>query len=354
MNISQLIAYPLAFSALIVAFLTPFVLRLVTKWKLIDDPRKNTHPKVIHTTPTPRGGGLAIYLSFVVSTLILLPLDQHLLGIIAGATLLVILGLLDDKYDLSPYVRIPVQIIAALCPVAAGIGISFLLNGSLDLSQPQLTFSLLGEDHSIWILADLFALVWIVAIMNFTNMGAKGVPGQLPGVVSIAAFTIAILSLKFSADITEWPVTMLAAITAGSFLGFLPYNTFPQSIMPSFSGSNLGGYLLAVLAILSTAKVGTLLVVMAVPIIDTSYTMIRRVLSGKSPVWGDRGHLHHRLLDLGLSQLQVTIFYWGITALLGILALYLNAASKFYTIIGISIFLGSALLVLTYRPKNKS
>jgi UDP-GlcNAc:undecaprenyl-phosphate/decaprenyl-phosphate GlcNAc-1-phosphate transferase len=182
-------------------------------------------------------------------------------------------------------------------------------------------------------------------------MGAKGVDGQLSGVVIIAALTIAALSLRFSADIAQWPVIILASITAGAYLGFLPWHVYPQKIMPSHSGSTLAGYLLAVLAILSTAKVGILIVVLGVPIIDTTYTIFRRILQGKSPVWGDRGHLHHRLLDAGLSKRQVALFYWLSSIMLGILAVNLNTTTKIYTIIGIASIVGGLLLWLTYRSK---
>lgn len=121
--------------------------------------------------------------------------------------------------------------------------------------------------------------------------------------------------------------------------------------MPGYGGSTLAGYLLAVLSILSTTKVGTLMVVLGVPVIDTGYTIVRRILAGKSPVWGDKGHLHHRLLGAGWGKRRVAVFYWLITGLLGVLALNLNAASKLYTMVGIAILLGGILLWLTYRPK---
>lgn len=333
----------------------PFVIKLAWRWGLIDDPAKNKHPKVIHTKPTPRAGGLAIYLAIVTASLIYLPLDKHLFAILSGATILTVMGLLDDKYNLNPYLRLLIQFLAASLPILSGIGISFITNpfgGIIDLSHPQVSFFLLGEVRTFWVLSDLFALFWIVILVNFLNMGAKGVDGQLPGVAGIAAFAIAALSFKFSADITEWPVIILASVTAGAFLGFLPWNAFPQKIMPSFSGSNLAGYILAILSILTTTKVGVLAIVLAIPLIDTGYTIIRRVLSGKSPVWGDRGHLHHRLLDFGLSKSQVTYFYWGITAILGVLALLINSEYKLYTIIGVALFLGGFILWLTYRPKQ--
>jgi UDP-GlcNAc:undecaprenyl-phosphate GlcNAc-1-phosphate transferase len=341
--------------SLVVAFLsTPLIIKLAKKFKIIDDPRKSHHPKVIHKYPVPRSGGVAVFIALLITSVIFLPLDKHLLGILAGALVLTIVGVLDDKYDLNPYLRLLAGFLAAGLPIIAGIGISFIsnpFNGIIDLSHPQITFDLFGGSHSIWIISDIFALLWIVFMMNMLNMGAKGIDGQLPGVSAIAAITIAALSIKFSADITQWPIIILAAITAGAFLGFLPWNFYPQKIMPGYSGSTLAGYLLAVLSILATTKVGTLIVVLGVPLVDTGYTIVRRILKGKSPVWGDRKHLHHKLLDSGLSKRQVVYLYWASTALLGTLALYLNTSTKLYTIIGVAILVGGLLLWLTYRPK---
>jgi len=341
--------------SLVVAFLsTPLIIKLAKKFKIIDDPRKSHHPKVIHKYPVPRSGGVAVFIALLITSVIFLPLDKHLLGILAGALVLTIVGVLDDKYDLNPYLRLLAGFLAAGLPIIAGIGISFIsnpFNGIIDLSHPQITFDLFGGSHSIWIISDIFALLWIVFMMNMLNMGAKGIDGQLPGVSAIAAITIAALSIKFSADITQWPIIILAAITAGAFLGFLPWNFYPQKIMPGYSGSTLAGYLLAVLSILATTKVGTLIVVLGVPLVDTGYTIVRRILKGESPVWGDRKHLHHKLLDSGLSKRQVVYLYWASTALLGTLALYLNTSTKLYTIIGVAILVGGLLLWLTYRPK---
>ena len=354
--LNKLLILPLLFSALVSYLATPIVIKLAWKWGLIDDPAKNRHPKVIHTKPTPRGGGLAVFIGLTAGSLIFLPFDYHLAAILFGASILTVMGLLDDKHNLNPYLRLLVQFIAASIPIMSGIGIAFATNpisgGIIDLSYPQITFEFLGQMRSIWVLSDIFALFWIVTIMNFLNWGAKGVDGQLPGVAVIAALTIAVLSYRFSADITEWPVIVLAALTAGSFLGFLPWSAYPQKIMPSFSGSSLAGYFLALLSILTTTKVGVLAIVLAVPLIDSGYTVLRRLASGKSPVWGDRGHLHHRLLDRGMSRRGVMIFYWAVTAVLGIIALSINAQYKLYTIIGIALALAGFILWLTYRPRH--
>ena len=354
-TLRNLFLFPWFIAAIIAFVSTPLVIKLATRLGIIDDPKKNKHPKVIHTYPTPRGGGIPIFLALLVSSLIFLPIDKHLAGILIGAGILVVMGTLDDRYNLNPYLRLGLGFLAAAAPIAAGIGISFISNplgGVIDLSQPQISFTLFGSTHSIWILSDIFAILWITFLMNMVNMGAKGVDGQLSGVTVIAALTIAFLSLRFSADITQWPVIILAAITAGAYLGFLPWHIFPQKIMPGYGGSTMAGYLLAVLSILSTTKVGALMVVLGIPLIDTGYTIIRRIVSGRSPVWGDRGHLHHRLLDAGLSKRQVAYFYWGVTAFLGLLALNLNTATKLYTMIGVALGLGGLIIWLTYRPKS--
>lgn len=338
--ILKLALIPGIIAAFIAFFVTPLVIKLAKKFKVIDDPKVNKHIKVIHKYPVPRMGGLATYLAILLPSLIFLPLDKHLIGILIGATLITLIGILDDKYNLNPYLRLFLGLLAAMAPIAAGIGISFISNpsgGIIDLP---------------WILSDLFGLFWIVFIMNMLNMGAKGIDGQLPGVVVISAITIAAMSLKFSADITQWPVITLAAILAGSYLGFLPWNFYPQKIMPGYAGSTLAGYILAILTILSTTKVGILMIVLGVPLIDTGYVIARRVLSGKSPVWGDRGHLHHRLLDIGWGKRRIAIFYWAITAFLGFIALNLNTTSKLYTMVGITVVLGGVILWLTYRQKQ--
>ncbi len=346
---------PWILSAVIAFLTTPLIIKFAGRMGIIDDPKVNKHPKVIHSVPTPRGGGIPIFLALVISTLVFLPIDKHIAGILIGALILVVMGFLDDKYDLNPYLRLVLGFAAVAAPIASGIGIAFITNpfggGVIQLNQPQIVIHLFGT-HTIWLISDLFALIWITFLMNVINMGAKGVDGQLSGVTVIAALTIALLSLKYSADITQWPVIILAAITSGAYLGFLPWHVFPQKIMPGYGGSTLAGYLLGVLSILATAKVGVLLVVLGVPLIDTGYTIVRRILSGKSPVWGDRGHLHHRLLDIGLTKGQVAFFYWAVTAILGFAALNLNTTSKVYTIIGVAIFLGGLLLWLTHKPKK--
>lgn len=175
-NIAKLVVLPAIFSVLTAFAITPLVVKIAKNLKLVDDPKSHKHEKVIHTYPVPRGGGLAIFAAILVSALIFLPLDKHLIGILVGALILTVVGIADDKFNLNPYLRLAIQFLAASAPIIAGIGISFItnpFNSVIDLSHPQINFFLFGEVRSIWILSDLFALFWIVTLMNFVNMGGK-------------------------------------------------------------------------------------------------------------------------------------------------------------------------------------
>lgn len=340
-----------SFLALILATLiTPIVIAVYKKNHWIDDPSKQQHPKIVHTTPIPRGGGLVIFFSVLIASVVFLPIDKHMIGILLGAGILTILGFLDDVHNLSPYLRLPLLFLPALCVVGSGIGIAFLSNpfGTevIRLDGLKVAFELFGSTRTIWVFADILAIIWIVWTMTIVNW-SKGLDGQMPGFVGIAAVIIGILSTKFSSDPAQWNVQTLAWIVAGAFFGFLLWNMYPQKIMAGYGAGSLAGYFLAVLAILSGAKVATALLVLAIPTVDAASVIIRRIVSGKSPFWGDRGHLHHRLLDLGWGKRKIAVFYWMSTLLLGILALNLNSRQKFYTILALFMIIGGILTWLT-------
>lgn len=349
-NLIQIILKILLGTALLSFLFTPLTIWLYRHFGWLDDPAKNKHIKVVHKYPVPRGGGLPIFLAIIICSLLFLPPDKHLIGILIGALIILVVGILDDIFNLNPYLRLLFGFIAAACVVGAGIGIPFITNpfgGVIMLNQPQIPIFFFGKLRTIWILADIFALIWITWCMNFINW-SKGLDGQLPGIVVIAGLTIGIFSLRFSADITQWPVIILAMIVAGAYLGFLPWNFYPQKIMPGYGGGALAGYFLAVLTILSTTKVGTGIMVLAVPMIDAIYIILRRIKSGRSPVWGDKGHLHHKLMDLGWGKRRIAIFYWLVSVILGLLALNLNRQAKFYTIVILVFLLGGVLLWLRF------
>ncbi|MFH0863589.1 MAG: MraY family glycosyltransferase [Candidatus Gottesmanbacteria bacterium] len=340
----------LSLVAFITTFLlTPIVAKLAKKYGLVDDPHKRHHPAHTHKGIIPRAGGLSIYLGIFIACMFL-PLNKALIGILLGATLIVIVGLWDDKADLSPYFRFITNLLAVILVVGAGIGIPYITNplgGILQLDTWRISFDFFGP-HSILVWADLFAIFWIVWTMNIVDWSG-GVDGQLPGFVAISAIVIGIVSWRFSAhDISQLSIMALSFITAGAFLGFLPWNFYPQKIMPGYGGKTLAGFLLAVLAILSGTKVGTALLVLGLPMIDAFYIFFRRIIKGKSPVWGDRQHFHHRLLDLGWGKRQIALFYWIFSAILGTIALTVNNRQKVYTAILLAVVIGGLILWLNW------
>lgn len=341
----------------IISFLaTPLTIRWAKKFGFVDDPKTHKHPAILHRIITPRAGGIPILIA-ILAVLLFLPIDKRLLSILAGAVLVVVVGTLDDKYDLHPLIRLPLMVLAAVLAVAGGAGIGFITNplgGVISFDQWVWSFNLFGP-HQVIVLADLIAVVWIVWTMNAISW-SSGVDGQLSGVAAISAAVLAVVSLKYlSADPTQGAVVILSFITAGAYFGFLPYSAYPQRIMPGFGGATLAGYLLAVLAILSGGRVATAVLVLAIPLLDSLYTIYRRLRAGRSPFWGDREHFHHKLLDLGFSKRQIAIFYWALAATLGMAAISLDSRGKLFAVILIAL-VGLAVLttvsVILRRREN--
>jgi len=334
-------------------FITPLARNFFINKKWIENPKekqkKTGNATAISTVP--RGGGIPIFIAVLITSLIFLPLDKHLIGILLASLIALIVGLFDDIKDISPKIRILFNIIVALIIVASGIGIAFISNpltgGVIDLSFLKINFNFLGN-HSIWIISDILAVIWIIWCMNIVGW-ATGVDGQLPGFVSISAFFIGLLAIRYSTDITQWPVIILAGAVCGSYLGFLPFNFFPQSIMPGYSGKSLAGFLLAVLAILSGAKLATLIFLLFIPMLDAVYTIIRRAVNHRPIYLGDNQHLHHKLLKAGWSRRSIAIFYWLISLVLGVVSLFLNSQQKFYFFLACSFLLFGILINFSRR-----
>lgn len=342
-------------SFLVALLITPLVISFYRRHNWLDDPEKNKHAKKTHLQAVPRGGGLVIFLATLLGAFLILNFDKYLIAIFLGASLLTIVGFIDDIFDINPYTRLITGLFASLIVVGAGIGIAYVSNpfgaGVIHLDQPQLNFYLFGEDRSIWILSSLFAVFFILWNMNIINW-AKGVDGQLPGFVSVSCLFIAILANRFADNPTQFNVANLALIVSGAFAGLLVWNFYPQKIMPGYGAGSLAGYFLSILAILSGAKVATTLMVLAIPTADGVFTIVRRVLAGKSPFWGDRGHLHHKLIDYyGWGRRRVAVFYILTSAGLGLLSLYLETTGKIIAILATS-FVVFAFLVYSKIKQN--
>jgi len=338
---------PFVIAMLVTLSVTPFIINLAKKLKLVDNPRIRYHPAHTHTGIIPRAGGLAILTGFVISVICFIPLTKLYIGMILAATILVIVGLFDDRRDVNPYIRLATNALAALIMVGAGAGIPYITNpvsgGIIHLDTLRITFSFFGT-HSILVWADILAFVWILWTMNIVGWSA-GVDGQMPGFVAIAALTLGCLSLRFTLkDPSQEPITILAFCICGTFTGFIPWNFYPQKIMPGYGGKTLAGFLLAILGILSYGKLGTALLVLGIPTIDAVYTLIRRIGTKKSPVAADRGHLHHRFMELGWGKRRIALFYWGVSAILGVIALTVTSRQKVFTLLVLAAAVGAFLI----------
>jgi len=347
---------PAAVAAIVSFVVTPLVIQLAKRLQLVDDPRKRKHPAHVHHGIVPRAGGLALLIGFLLPLLWFLPLTRTVTGLMIAAIVTVGIGLIDDRKDISPYIRFAANIAVALLIVLSGIDIPFITNpfgGILRLDMWHLVLPGLGE-ISVW--SSVFAILWIVWTMNIVGW-SSGVDGQMPGFVVIAATTLGILSLRFNVhDATQAIVTTLAFITAGTFLGFLPWNFYPQKIMPGYGGKTLAGLLLAVIAILSGGKVGSALLVLAIPMIDAAYSLFRRLVSKKSPFKADRFHFHHRLLNVGWSKQKIALFYWCVSFILGLVALNVGSQQKLFVFMMTGVILAGILYWLTQMlsPEHKN
>lgn len=341
----------------LIVFLSSFVLSflltiptiiLAKKYKLVTDIKKRTHPAHTHKGIVPRGGGLPIFLAFLLTVVIFIPINKIVFGILLASFLLVVVGLLDDYFDLSPYFRFVANILISALVIGFGLGIPFVSNPFGDpirLDQWRITFDLFGP-HSILVVGDLLAIIWLTWTTNMVNW-SKGVDGQLPGFVGIAAIFLGLLSQRFTAhDISVQTVMFLSFITAGSYLGFLPHNVYPQKIMPGYGGGSLAGFWLGILSILSFGKIGTALLILAIPTMDAFYTIFRRLKNKKSPFKGDWGHFHHRLLEIGWGRRRIALFYWIITFVLGVASLFLKGPEKLIAFVTVALALLAFIIIL--------
>lgn len=322
MNYSLLLV---PFCALLVTVIsTPLTILIARKYGFVDNPRKRPHPAHTHSGIIPRAGGVPLLIGVFLPLFLFFPNTPQLFVIFFASLILVLTGLWDDKRDRSPYIRLGINILVAIIVIAAGIRIPYITNPFGGILHLDRIFFLYFS------LADIAALVWIVWTTNIVGWSG-GVDGQMPGFVAISAIVIGLLSLRFvSTDISQLPVTYLSFLTAGAYLGFLPFNFYPQKIMPGYGGKALAGFLLAVLSLLSSSKLGTALLVLSVPMIDGGWIIVRRLFSGGSPVWASNQHLHHHLLSLGWGKRKIAYLYWIISALAGIAALSLNSRQKIF------------------------
>ncbi|MFT5874549.1 MAG: UDP-GlcNAc:undecaprenyl-phosphate GlcNAc-1-phosphate transferase [Clostridium sp.] len=297
-------------TALISSISTPLVRKFAIRVNAIDIPKDERR---VHSKPIPVMGGLAIYIAFVLGTILyngILTTSQ--LGIIIGATIIVIGGIIDDIKDLRPKYKLLIQVLAAVCLLVSDVRITIITNPFREF-YPYLNIG--------WIYIPV-TIIWIVGVTNAFNL-IDGLDGLAAGIAFISSVTLMIVSILNG----RLEPAFLTAVLSGAILGFLPYNFNPASIFMGDTGSQLLGFLLAAISIEGSIKSATAFIIavpilaFGLPIYDTLFAMIRRKVHGKSIMQADKGHLHHRLMDMGLSQKQAVIIMYFISAVLGGIAI---------------------------------
>lgn len=305
----------------------------------IDVPRD---ARRMHKKATPRLGGIAIFFGFLVSLLCFCEITKDLIAVLVGAIIIVILGIIDDSRGLSAKVKFCVQIVAALIVVfGGGIRIEVFTNPNLfsDLTVLQL---------SHWVSVP-FTVLWIVAITNAVNL-IDGLDGLAAGVSSIAAVSLVFVAIL----VGEEKIALIALIIAGSCFGFLPFNFNPATIFLGDTGSTFLGYMLAVLSVQGGFKSYAVItfavpvLILGLPIFDTAFAILRRLFTGKGIMTPDRGHIHHKLVDMGFSQKQTVFILYAISGVLGLSAVLLAESGAMRALVllicvMIFVFAGSVL-----------
>ena len=300
-GLALLVAAVLAFAV------TPLVKRLAQKVGAMDVP---TDGRRMHHRPIPRMGGLAIFTAFLVSTLLFAfpEIDREVRGILLGAVIIVILGVLDDIFTLHAGLKFVVQIAAAVVTVLHGCRIEHFM----------------GLQLATW-LSYPVSVIWIVTITNAVNF-IDGLDGLAAGVCAISAGAMLVVALLV-ADFMS--AVMLAAIV-GACVGFIPYNFNPAKIFMGDTGSTFLGFMLSAISIYGLFKMYAIIsfavpfLVLGLPIFDICFAVVRRVSKGQSPMHADRGHVHHRLIDMGFSQKQAVAIAYMLSAILGMAAVVLT------------------------------
>ena len=317
----QLSVVGMALAALLTAAVvsliaTPVVKSLAFRVGAVDIPKDGRR---MHDHPIPRMGGLAIFFGFMFSILLFVPLTEQLRGMLLGGVIIVILGIFDDIYALSAKLKFAVQIGAALIAVLMGNQIDYLSNPNIFSSNPY-------WELGIWSIP--ISVFWIVGITNAVNL-IDGLDGLACGVSTISSMTMLVIALT----VAEPHTALLMAALAGACIGFLPYNLNPAKIFMGDTGSTFLGFILATVSIDGLFKSYAIIsfavpfLMLGLPIFDTCFAIFRRVSHGQSPMAPDRGHIHHRLIDMGFSQKQAVAVLYIISAILGLSAVVLTTTN---------------------------
>lgn len=356
---------PIVVGGAIAAFITPVIAAWATTRGVVDkassapDRKRQKHP-------VPLLGGVVLFVTFAIGLLIfqeqlfggyLFP--KHVIGLVAAIALLAVGGALDDMYNLSAKKQIAFPILAALIMVASGIGISYIdnpLGPDIDLAAWGITiFEHGGVPYQFLIFADLFTIAWLL-VMTYTTKLLDGIDGLVSGLGVSGSLILFFISLK--PDVMQPETAILAGLFGGACLGFLLWNWHPARMYLGEGGSTMIGFVLGTLAIISGAKIATTLLIVGLPLIDHSFVVARRSLSGLNPFkTPDRSHIHQRLVDAGIPVKWAASLLISISTIFGLLSIYLPRHLKSYVLIFgalIATVIGVWLIRREWRNRSKS
>ncbi|WP_338788277.1 MraY family glycosyltransferase [Metabacillus sp. FJAT-53654] len=323
-TIYQLFGFILAFTVSLVS--TPFVIKFAKRFGFVDIPNY----RKVHKAPKPLIGGLSIVLGATAGILYLKPFYNYLVPVMLGGFIILVIGMIDDKYNLTPKWKVLGQLIAAIIVVSAGVKIDFFI------------IPFIGEKIELGVFSYIIAVIWIIAITNAINL-IDGLDGLSAGISAIALSSILVLSILNG----QMFVISITVILIGSILGFLPYNFHPAKIFLGDTGALFLGYCIAVISILGLYKsvtifsLGLPIIALAVPIFDTIFAIVRRLLNKQSISSPDKAHLHHRLLAMGFSHRATVMIIYAIGVSFGLSAILFTR-----TTLWLSLLFMVALLVL--------
>jgi len=337
------IAASVAVALILSLAVTPAVKLFAHRIGAIDVPND---ARRVHKSPIPRLGGLAIFIGFLLSVILFVDITEQIRGILVGSVVIMSVGVLDDVMPLPAIFKLIMQIIAALIAVYSGIVIEAFSNPFVWGTSGYIFLNALSIPISV---------IWIVAITNSVNL-IDGLDGLAVGVSTISSVVMLVIALMVS----EPNVAVILAALAGACLGFLPYNFNPAKIFMGDTGALLLGYILATVSIVGLFKLYAVVsfaapfLVLALPLLDTSFAFLRRLLKGQNPMSPDRGHFHHRLLDMGLNQKQAVTVLYTISGLLGLAAVVITTRNEIRAVIFIvAVLVAAAIVFFAYKGKKK-
>ncbi|HZT97005.1 MAG TPA: MraY family glycosyltransferase [Chloroflexota bacterium] len=304
---------PALVAAGVCAALTPGAIRAATRLGIVDRPVGQK----IHKRVTPLLGGVAVYVAFAVACVLFLPLGGPVFGILLGGLVAVVVGVLDDRFSLPPLLHLAGQTLAAVVTVVTGLGVVRYI------SIPWASANFRGSWHVPLLLGVVFSLFWIVGMMNTINF-LDGLDGLSTGVGIVSAVLLAFWAAHEQNFIAHPSASfhhadlILPVVLAAALVAFLPYNWNPAKIFIGDSGAMFVGLALAALSIMGPAKIGTALVVLCIPVLDVAWAIVRRQLHGRSFLSGDKQHVYHRMLELGMSHTATVVALYAICIILAL------------------------------------